>query len=151
VQYRLLESTRIYANEKLGSSGKRSDAARRHADHHLQLIEAAPANWESDAGKAWLRLYAGRIDDIRAALDWCFSNADDLSLGLRLIVASARLWFQLSLTMECRDRIESALQLLSRLPNPDTAMEMRLQAGSVTLYGIRQARRAGWSRPFGEL
>jgi predicted ATPase/DNA-binding winged helix-turn-helix (wHTH) protein len=140
-QYRLLESTRVYANEKLASSGKRSEIARRHARHHLNLIETAPANWDSDAGKAWLRLYAGRIDDIRAALDWCFSSADDLPLGLSLIVASARLWFQLSLTLECRDRIESALRRLSQSPNLDVAMEMRLQAalGHALWYSAGEA------------
>jgi predicted ATPase/DNA-binding winged helix-turn-helix (wHTH) protein len=143
VQYRLLESTRVYANEKLASSGKRSEIARRHAHHHLNLIETAPANWESDAGKTWLRFYAGRIDDIRAALDWCFSSTDDLLLGLRLVVASARLWFQLSLTLECRDRIESALQLLSQLPDPDVVMEMRLQAalGHALWYSASEAGR----------
>jgi predicted ATPase/DNA-binding winged helix-turn-helix (wHTH) protein len=143
VQYRLLESTRLYANEKLAASGERLDIARRHADHHLKLVEAAPADWESDAGKAWLRLYAGRIDDIRAALDWCFSSAGDVLLGLRLVVASARLWFQLSLTLECRDRIEAALQLLSRSPDPDAAMEMRLQAalGHALWYSAGEAGR----------
>jgi tetratricopeptide (TPR) repeat protein len=143
VQYRLLEATRIYANEKLAFSGGRPEAARRHADHHLKLIEAAPPDWESDAGKAWLRLYAGRIDDIRAALDWCFSDAGTLSIGLRLIIASARLWFQLSLTLECRDRIEAALRCLSDTPNPDTAMEMRLQTalGHALWYSASEADR----------
>jgi predicted ATPase/DNA-binding winged helix-turn-helix (wHTH) protein len=128
VQYRLLEATRIYAGEKLAASGTRPEAARRHADHHVRLIEAAPADWESDAGKAWLRLYAGRIDDVRAALEWCFSGEGDPSIGLRLVAASARLWFQLSLTLECRDRIESALRFLSAAATPDKTMEMRLQA-----------------------
>jgi predicted ATPase/DNA-binding winged helix-turn-helix (wHTH) protein len=128
VQYRLLEATRIYAGEKLAASGTRPEAARRHADHHVRLIEAAPANWESDAGRAWLRLYAGRIDDVRAALEWCFSDEGDPSIGLRLMAGSARLWFQLSLILECRDRIESALRFLSAAATPDTTMEMRLQA-----------------------
>ncbi len=128
VQYRLLEATRIYANEMLTADGGKAAAARRHADYHLKLVSAAPGDWDSDAGKAWLRLYAGRIDDIRAALDWCFSDGGDLSIGLRLMTASARLWFQLSLTLECRDRIEAALRLLSRLPQPDATTEMRLQA-----------------------
>ena len=143
MQYRLLEATRIYADEKLASGGGRREAARRHADHHLRLIEAAPANWESDAGKGWLRLYAGRIGDIRAALDWCFSDAGDPTIGLLLMVASARLWFQLSLTLECRDRIESALRFLSDAPNPDTVMEMRLQAalGHALWYSAAEADR----------
>ncbi|GGF37480.1 transcriptional regulator [Aliidongia dinghuensis] len=149
VQYRLLESTRIYANEKLAASGDKAETARRHADHHLRLLEAAAADWESDAGKAWLRLYAGRIDDIRAALDWCFSDGGDLLIGLHLMIASARLWFRLSLTLECRDRIEAALQFLSSLPKPDVAMEMRLQAalGHALWYSASDADRL--ERAFG--
>ncbi len=143
VQYRLLEATRIHASEKLGSGGGRPEAARRHAEHHLRLIETAPANWESDAGKAWLRLYSGRIDDIRAALDWCFSEAGAPATGLRLMIASARLWFQLSLTLECRDRIEAALRLLSDMSDPDAAIEMHLQAalGHALWYSAGEANR----------
>ncbi|WP_428485662.1 ATP-binding protein [Rhodopila sp.] len=143
VQYRLLEATRIYANEKLASGRGRPEAARRHAEHHLKLIEAAPANWESHAGKAWLRFYAGRIDDIRAALDWCFSDAGDSSIGLLLMIASARLWFQLSLTLECRDRIEFALRFLSDAPYSDAVMEMRLLAalGHALWYSASEADR----------
>jgi predicted ATPase/DNA-binding winged helix-turn-helix (wHTH) protein len=149
VQYRLLEATRIYANEKLAASGDRAATAARHADHHLKLIEGAPANWESDAGRAWLRLYAGRIDDIRAAFDWCMSEAGDRLLGLRLITASARLWFQLSLTLECRDRIEAALGLLSEISPPDAAIEMRVQAalGHALWYSASEADRL--ERAFG--
>ncbi len=66
--------------------------------HRSQLIVGAPADWQSGPGKLWLRLHAGRIDDIRAALDWSFSQGGDLPLGLRLVAASGRLWFQLSLT-----------------------------------------------------
>ncbi len=125
-QYRLLEATGVYASEKLASSGGRPEAARRHAQHHLKLIETAPANWESEAGKTWLRLYAGRIDDFRAALDWCFSGFGDPSIGFQLMIASARLWFQLSLTLECRDRAEIALSHLAGSSRSDTATEMRL-------------------------
>jgi predicted ATPase/DNA-binding winged helix-turn-helix (wHTH) protein len=143
VKFRLLEATRIYASEELVVSGAKPEAAQRHADHHARLIEAAPANWESDAGRAWLRLYAGRIDDVRAALEWCFSDEGDPSTGLRLVAASARLWFQLSLTLECRDRIESALRFLSAAPTPDTAIEMRLQAalGHALWYSASAADR----------
>lgn len=143
VQYRLLEVTRIYAGERLASSGGRPDIARRHAEHHLRLVESAPANWNTEAGRAWLRLYAGRIDDIRAALDWCLSIHGDGPTGLRLMVASARLWFQLSLSLECRDRIEAALRYLSEVPDPDAASEMQLQAalGHALWYSASEADR----------
>jgi predicted ATPase/DNA-binding winged helix-turn-helix (wHTH) protein len=126
VLYRLLEATRVYATEKLTASDEGPQTARRHAEHHLTLIETAPPNWQSDAGKQWLQLYAGRIDDFRAALDWSFSRGGDLSIGLRLTANSIRLWLQLSLTLEYAARIERTLPRLAELPQPDAVVEMRL-------------------------
>jgi predicted ATPase/DNA-binding winged helix-turn-helix (wHTH) protein len=136
VRYRLLESTRLYATEKLAASDEGPQTARRHAEHHLTLIETAPTNWQSDAGKQWLQLHAGRIDDYRAALDWSFSQGEasqgggsqggDLSIGLRLTANSVRLWLRLSLTLEYVAKVERALQRLAELPRPDAVIEMRL-------------------------
>ena len=131
VLYRLLEATRLYANEKLAVSKEGPQTARRHAEHHLTLIETAPTNWQSDAGKQWLQLHAGRIDDFRAALDWSFSQGGctqggDLSIGLRLTANSVRLWLRLSLTLEYVAKVERALQRLAELPQPDAVVEMRL-------------------------
>ena len=92
VLYRLLETTRLYAGEKLAAGDEGPQTARRHAEHHLALIETAPTHWQSEDGKQWLRLHAGRIDDFRAALDWSFSQNGDLSIGLRLTANSIRLW-----------------------------------------------------------
>jgi predicted ATPase/DNA-binding winged helix-turn-helix (wHTH) protein len=126
VVYRLLEATRLYATEKLVASGEGPQTARRHAEHHLTLIETAPPTWQSDGGKQWLRLYAGRIDDIRAALDWSLSPGADLPTGLRLTASSIRLWLHLSLTLEYVARIERALLQLTELAQPDIDVEMRL-------------------------
>jgi predicted ATPase/DNA-binding winged helix-turn-helix (wHTH) protein len=126
VLYRLLEATRLYATERLLASDEGSPTARRHAEHHLTLIDTAPPNWQSTSGKQWLQLYAGRIDDFRAALDWSFSQSGDLSIGLRLIANSIRLWLQLSLTLEYVGRLERALPRLAELPQPDAVVEMRL-------------------------
>ena len=127
VLYRLLESTRLYATERLAASDEGPQTARRHAEHHLTLIETAPNNWQSDAGKQWLQLHAGRIDDFRAALDWSFSEGGDLSIGLRLTANSVRLWLRLSLTLEYVAKVERALQRLAELPQPDSVIEMRLR------------------------
>jgi predicted ATPase/DNA-binding winged helix-turn-helix (wHTH) protein len=131
VIYRLPEATRLYATERLAASDDAPRTARRHAEHHLTLIETAPTSWQTDAGKRWLQLHAGRIDDFREALDWSFSQGGgsqdgDLSIGLRLTANSVRLWLRLSLTVEHVAKIERALPRLAELPQPDAVMEMRL-------------------------
>jgi predicted ATPase/DNA-binding winged helix-turn-helix (wHTH) protein len=146
VMYRLLEATRLYATEKLADSQEGSQMARRHAEHHVSLIENAPADWQSHLGKQWLRRHTGRIDDIRAALDWSLSQAGDLPLGLHLIACSARLWLQLSLALEYVGRVERALQRLPDLPRPDAALEMRLHIAfgyAIWYSGTRRDRLEG--------
>jgi predicted ATPase len=72
-RYRLLDTTRAYALEKLEESGARERIARRHAKYYQGLFERAEAEWESQSTTEWLDDYAWRIDNLRAALDWAFS------------------------------------------------------------------------------
>jgi predicted ATPase len=125
-QYRLLEPTRLYASEKLIASGEGPQIARRHAEHFLRLFTTEESDREPSLDPA-APLYARRIDDVRAAFDWSFSQDGDLSIGLDLVAASAQLWFQLSLNLEYRGRLEQALRVLSESSAPDSIVEMRLQ------------------------
>src|SRR5262249_37300543 len=70
VRYRLLETTRAYAREKLGESGELEKFARCHAEYHRDLFERAEAEWEIRPTAEWVAAYAHTIDDARAALDW---------------------------------------------------------------------------------
>jgi predicted ATPase len=46
-EYRLLETTRAYALEKLSENGELDPIARRHAEYYLDLFERAEAEWET--------------------------------------------------------------------------------------------------------
>jgi predicted ATPase/DNA-binding winged helix-turn-helix (wHTH) protein len=125
-QYRLLEPTRLYASEKLAASDEGRETARGHADHFLRLFTKEESDCDFNLEAAG-PLYARRIDEIRAALDWSFSKDGDLQTGLDLVAASAQLWLQLSLNSEYRGRVDRALAVLSVSPAPDSMLEMRLQ------------------------
>jgi predicted ATPase/DNA-binding winged helix-turn-helix (wHTH) protein len=126
--FRLLDTTRAYAREKLVESGERVTLARRHAEYYRALFERAEAEWETRATKDWLGDYAPQIDNLRAALDWAFSPEGHPLLGAALTVAAAPLWAQLSLLVECRIRVEQALTALAAEPNCDAEREMKLHA-----------------------
>jgi predicted ATPase/DNA-binding winged helix-turn-helix (wHTH) protein len=124
VLYRLLDTSRAYALEKLEDSHESSEIKRRHArlccswgeDH----LDWEPLEWTAGNGQ--------RIDDVRAALDWCFSPDGDLSLGVKLTATSAPTWFQSSFLDEYRGRLERALQALKITPTSDAALELQLNA-----------------------
>src|SRR5262249_39474868 len=128
VQYRLLDTTRAYAMQKLTESGEVEDYVRRHAEHHRDLLERAEAEWEARPTGEWLEDYGRRIDDVRSALKWAFSPSGDASIGVALTVASIPLWMQLSLMDECRECVERALASHMADPNRSERDEMKLLA-----------------------
>jgi predicted ATPase len=128
LRYRLLETTRAYALERLVQAGEFDAAGRHHAKRYLDLFEGAEAEAETRPTDEWLADFVPRIDNVRAALDWALSPSGDVSVGVALTVAAVPLWMQLSLLEECRGRVEQALALLEAGPNRDARCEMKLHA-----------------------
>jgi predicted ATPase len=125
-RYRLLEMTRAYALEKLISSDEFDSTARRHAQHYRAVFERAAAEWETLSTDEWLAAYAGRIGNLRAALDWAWSAHGDAAIGVALTAAAVPLWIQLSLPDECREGVDRALANLDRTSSRGTRDEMQL-------------------------
>jgi predicted ATPase/DNA-binding winged helix-turn-helix (wHTH) protein len=139
-RYRLLDTTRAYALEKLEESGERNRLAHRHAEHYRDLFELAEVEWERQPTAEWPANYGRQIDNLRAALDWAFSPDGDASLGVALTAAAVPLWMQLSLLEECRRRVELALAALAAGASRDARCEMKLRAAlAVSLRYTRGA------------
>jgi predicted ATPase/DNA-binding winged helix-turn-helix (wHTH) protein len=126
VRYRLLETTRAYALEKLIGSDEFDATARRHAEYYRAVFERAASEWETHSTDDWLAAYAGRIDNVRAALDWAWSARGDAAIGVALTAAAMPLWIQLSLPDECRARVDRAIANLDRASGRGTSDEMQL-------------------------
>jgi predicted ATPase/DNA-binding winged helix-turn-helix (wHTH) protein len=127
-RHRLLDTTWIYAREKLDQSGELDAVSRRHAEYCIGVLERAASEWGKRPMAEWLAHYGRQIDDLRAALDWAFSPHGDAPIGVALTVASERLWFSLSLMDECRTRIERALARLPPNRSGSEQQKMRLFA-----------------------
>jgi predicted ATPase/DNA-binding winged helix-turn-helix (wHTH) protein len=124
--HRLHETTRAYALEKLVESGEFEQVTCRHAYYYRDLFDRAEIELETLAASAWLARYGREIGQVRAALDWAFSPTGDAEVGVALTVAAVPLWVQLSLTEECRGRVERALSGPSR--SRDARRNMQLYA-----------------------
>ena len=124
--FRLLDTTRVYALEKLRSSGESVAASQRHAEFFCIVCERARA---SSAGTgAWLTKFGRTIDDVRAALDWCLSSQGNVAIGAKLTVVSAPIWFRLSIVDEYRRRLEHLRLAFKTAPALDADLEMKLNA-----------------------
>lgn len=109
VRYRLLDTTRAYAAQKLLDGGELAESRRRHAQHYLAVLTRAEEESTQLRSAEWLADLSRSIDDVHGALTWAFSADGDSELAISLTIAAIPLWTQLSLLDECRTNVELAL------------------------------------------
>ncbi len=111
LRYRLLESTRQYAFDKLKELGEREAVARAHAGAFVELAERLEHDKETMADQGWYALVEPEIENWRAALTWTLDEKGDALLGARLAGALHPLWAS-TLAREGRRWVPSALSLV---------------------------------------
>ena len=122
-QYRLLDTTRGYAQAKLADTGERHAVARLHTIHMCSVLERE-RRMDKDAQ---VRSLAAYLANTRSALDWAFSEGGDRDLGARLAAAAVPMFMELSLLRECQHWVEVALAGLLDADR-GTGRELNLQA-----------------------
>ncbi|REG50463.1 putative ATPase [Paraburkholderia sp. BL6669N2] len=132
-KYRLPESTRAYALEKLQAEGERPAFASRHARYLSTCFQmrTAPAV-PRDAERATVLHHS--FDDARSAFDWAFSPEGDVCLGVDLASNLADALLDGGMIAEACARAERAVGVLDQLPagTASAACEMRVRAALAT-------------------
>ena len=108
-RYRLLETVRQYAAERLDAEGTGEAVRRRHAEHFVAAAELAAAERYGPARDALVAPLHVDLDNIRAALRWTGDHDDDLFV--RLAFGLGWCYFAWGLWWEGRDWLERALTL----------------------------------------
>lgn len=108
-RYRLLETTRLYGWAELERNGTANATLYRHAEHYLNRLTDAAANWEAMSEYDWPSRFSEELDQVRAALKWAFSETGSLALAIDLTIAVAPLWRALSLAGEGERHARRAL------------------------------------------
>jgi predicted ATPase len=120
-RYRLLESTRAFALEKLKDADELVAASHSHAQHVCSVFERLEA--DSPPDRAVGGGSHGRwIDDIQLAVHATFSTLRDPGLGMRLLAATASIWYERSLLNEYRMWAETALEEAGDLEQTDVTL-----------------------------
>jgi non-specific serine/threonine protein kinase len=89
-RYRLLETVRQYAYEKLLAEEDASGALIRHADYHLQLAETIEPRINTPDRQAWLAVLQREHANFRVATERALERGER---GVALRLASALFWF----------------------------------------------------------
>ena len=90
-RYRLLESTRDYALEKLAEAGETGMLQRAHAQHMVAVFGAARRRWADTDAVVWERNIEPEVENLRASLAWAFGDDGigiTLAARLRAVVGS---------------------------------------------------------------
>ena len=151
MRYRLLDTTRAYVLEIKIDDAESADLAVRHAAYYRRWLEQTGIEWSSLAtGEERIPHFAA-VNNVRAALEWCFGANGNTDIGVGLAAAAAPVFLAMSLLPECHRWSERAILALD-----DAALggldEMHLQAAlGVSLMfmrGGRDAARVALERSF---
>ncbi len=88
-RYRLLESFRAYAREKLAERDELETVAQRHARVYLEIADQVNAARDTGADSVWRERARRELDNWRAALEWALAARGDVELGQGL---AGELW-----------------------------------------------------------
>jgi non-specific serine/threonine protein kinase len=111
-RYRLLETVRQYARDKLVESGEAEVLRGRHLEWYLGLAERAEPELFGAEQAIWFDRLDAELDNIRAALEWSLGGGE-AEAGLRLAGALWWFWGIRAHVIEGRGWLERALAMSS--------------------------------------
>ncbi len=128
-RYRMLETIRQYAREKLLETGGSEAIRDRHLAYFVKLVEQAePQLYQPDQVR-WLNRLDDELDNLRVALEWAL--ATDVESGLRIAGIPWRWWIARGYFREISEWLS---QLLKRYRTTDTLLARVLASYSLCLF-----------------
>jgi predicted ATPase len=110
-RYRMLETVRQYARDRLLENAEEARWRTRHLAYFLRLAEDAEPRLMGPDQAIWLDLLETEHDNLRGALTWSSSADTDAAGGLRLAGATGRFWLVRGYFREGRGWLSGLLDL----------------------------------------
>jgi non-specific serine/threonine protein kinase len=114
--YRLLETIRQYAGEKLREAGEADAVRARHRAWYRELVERAERELSGPRQRLWLDRIEGEYDNLRAVLEGSVADPTFLEDGLRMARALERLWIARGYLGEGRHLLAALLASAVAIP-----------------------------------
>ena len=109
VRYRLLETIRLYARQRLSELDDPDRVRRRHLEFHVGLARRAHTGLTAGMPEPWMARLAADVDDLRAAMD-CAAESGDLRGLVDLTEPIVRFWFERGLFSKVHRRLQDAAE-----------------------------------------
>jgi predicted ATPase len=148
MRYRLLDTTRAYALDISIDAADATDLALRHAAYYRQWLKQYGTE-QPTLVKGVQSPYFAAINNVRAALEWCFGVNGDAEVGVALASAAAPIFLAMSLLTECHLWAKRAIRALDERTRGGLK-EMHLQAALGTslllMHGSTETARVALNR-----
>jgi predicted ATPase/class 3 adenylate cyclase len=132
-RYRLLETTRLYAREKLVEHGEFGAASQAHACGLTALAERLAVDFGTMADSQWESLAEPELENWRAVLEWSLGSGHDVPLGQRLAATLRPLWASKA-AVEGRRWIQMALEAVTSETPAAIVARLELADASIAMY-----------------
>ena len=144
-RYRLLETCRNYAMQKLKEAGEREATRRRHALYYRDLLKAAS---DDEIAADIPTASVVDLDDIRTALQWAFGEGGEKLLGADIAAYSAPLWLSRALLAEGRAWLAKAAEASIAGGTIQQQLRIQIAFASTELFtrGFAETTIAAWER-----
>ena len=134
-RYRLLETVRQYARERLLEGGDSATFRKRHRDYIVALAEAAAPKLRGPEQIEWLRRLESEHENLRAGLEWSLAEPGSRE-GLRLCGALQFFWIMRGHLFEGR---EWCARVLAKSGVDERTRERASVLNAAGLFAYRQS------------
>jgi len=143
-RYRLLETVREYAHERLADAGEREQARTRHLDYFLGFAETARPQLAGPQQGAWLERLDAERENLLAAHAWCDHGAPGAERGLKLTFLLRPYWINRGLLgLGLRLTVEALMRAGAEAPNLVRCSGL-FDAGQLSYFMGRYAEAQGY-------
>ena len=110
-RYKMLETIRDYAREKLDLSGDAPATATRHCEHYFAVAKQAKRGLQGPEPAPWVERMEANLDNLRVAIALAQSGGADPLLAVKLPVAMMLFWMMRGYCTEGRNVVRASLAM----------------------------------------
>ena len=141
-RYRLLESARMYALERLADAGEADAIRRRLAQAVAALFDRADADYLGAPSLQWAEQLAPDLDNLRAALNWALGPDGDADCAVALGGCTGSFWLAAGLATEGARFLERIVPLIGTSTPARSEARLRLALGTLSAVWAVPVERA---------
>ncbi|RPJ42208.1 MAG: hypothetical protein EHM21_13105, partial [Chloroflexi bacterium] len=133
-RFRMLETIREFALEKLAERGESARLTRNHALFYSQQMQTIGIRIYSAEAQRHLAWIGTEYDNLRAALAWCLEPGSDIHPAIPIVTVGMWFWFRRGHPQEGREWCRRIIGKLNRWPpNPEMA-SMLIISGQLAMW-----------------